>query len=87
MSDATQARIEGMARDIAKVCFTNGIFLDGCGCCGTLRYKSKDGTYTDFDMLTVEENGTVQGSALVEEPGREMRVRVKFKFIVSAEGV
>lgn len=84
MDTTTQARIEDMARRIAKVCFTNGIFLDGCGCCGTLRYKSEDGTYTDFDNFTIGADGAVVGSALVQDGA--MMSRVEFKFNVSSDG-
>ena len=71
----TAAGVMPLAKEIAEVCFTNGIFLNGCGCCGVLTYKG-----VDFDQFTIDPDGTVVGSALIRVPGEDRMDRVRFSF-------
>jgi hypothetical protein len=68
--------IETLAREVAKVCWDNGILLCGCGCCGTLTYKG-----IDFDRFIIQEDGTVTVGAFVktttESTRREFTFNVK----------
>lgn len=73
----TDTEIETLAREIATVCFAHGIFLNGCGCCGTCTYKG-----LDFDHLNISEDGAVEGSALVPNETNTVYNRVNFKFKV-----
>ena len=73
-----QDQVLAWAKEIATVCFANGIFLDGCGCCGTLTYKGME-----FDNFTIDDKGAVAGSALLPAEGNAIRERVNFKFKTS----
>ena len=66
--------ITALAVEVGTTCFNNGIFLDGCGCCGTLTYNG-----VEFDTFTVGGDGAVSGSALVDL-GTGVMERLNFGF-------